>query len=263
MLSENEIKTEIQNGHVFDPMSVMRDSYKVQSSSIDLSVKKIHIPDMKNNQKTRKSHLLLPGETVILELNENFQLANNLGGIVFPRNTLSKNGIVMTNPGHIDPGYKGIISIYLVNMSKEPYPIGENSAVAKMLLFSTSSPTNGYQGKIVRKIDNEQLDRMGKDFAGLEAKIPSEITRILRNWTAGLIAIAALMISVVSVAIPIFFQVVANNVDNTKELQITISQQEKEINNLKNLVSTLNNQILRTAETNGTISKSQTQKGSE
>lgn len=40
MLSEYDLNIEIQNGRVFDPASVAKNSYKVQSSSIDLSVKK-------------------------------------------------------------------------------------------------------------------------------------------------------------------------------------------------------------------------------
>lgn len=261
MLSEHDLNIEIQNGRVFDPASVAKNAYKVQSSSIDLSVKKIHIPDCKNNNKTRKSHLLQPGETVILELNENFKLANDLGGIVFPRKTLSKNGIVMTNPGHIDPGYKGIISVYLVNMSKEPFQISENSAVAKMLLFKTTTLTAGYQGKIVTKLDDEQLDRMGKDFAGLESRIPSEITKILRKWTFGLLTIVAVMISVISIAIPLLFQTISNSFDKTKDLQVIISQQEKEINNLKTLTSRFNDQISRLPGANDTIHKDQNQQG--
>lgn len=40
MLSEHDLNIEIQNGRVFDPASVAKNAYKVQSSSIDLSVKK-------------------------------------------------------------------------------------------------------------------------------------------------------------------------------------------------------------------------------
>ncbi|MGJ7395867.1 dCTP deaminase [Morganella morganii] len=263
MLSEHDLNIEIQNGRVFDPESVAKNAYKVQSSSIDLSVKKIHIPDCKNSNKTRKSHLLQPGETVILELNENFELTNELGGIVFPRNTLSKNGIVMTNPGHIDPGYKGIISVYLVNMSKEPFPISENSAVAKLLLFKTSTLTSGYQGKAVTTLDEEQLDRMGKDFAGLDSRIPSEITKILRKWTFGLLTIAAIMISMISIAIPILFQIVSNNFDKTKDLQLIISQQEEEINKLKIVTTMFNNQLSRLPDANDTIQQNQNLQGNK
>ncbi|TGB83007.1 hypothetical protein CRG95_16990 [Escherichia sp. E4208] len=115
---------------------------------------------------------------------KNSNLQKNLAGVIFPRNTLSKNGIIMTNPGHIDPGYNGIISIYLVNMSKEPFSLTQNSAVARMLLFKTIIPTKGYQGKIVNKLDDDQLSRMGKDFAGLDKRLPKEINKIIakKNW---------------------------------------------------------------------------------
>lgn len=146
-------------------------------------------------------------------------------------------------------------------MSKEPFQISENSAVAKMLLFKTTTLTAGYQGKIVTKLDDEQLDRMGKDFAGLESRIPSEITKILRKWTFGLLTIVAVMISVISIAIPLLFQTISNSFDKTKDLQVIISQQEKEINNLKTLTSRFNDQISRLPGANDTIHKDQNQQG--
>lgn len=74
MLSEIEINDEIQRGNIFDPLTVLNGTFKVQSASIDLSVKTIHIPDCQDNKKTRNNHILMPGETVILELNENSNL---------------------------------------------------------------------------------------------------------------------------------------------------------------------------------------------
>ncbi len=241
MLSEIEINDEIQLGNIFDPLTVLNGSFKVQSSSIDLSVKTIHIPDCQDNKKTRSNHILMPGETVILELNEKFQLAKNLAGVIFPRNTLSKNGIIMTNPGHIDPGYNGIISIYLVNMSKEPFSLTQNSAVARMLLFKTIISTKGYQGKIVNKLDDDQLSRMGKDFAGLDKRLPKEINKIIAKKTGLIIAIAALMLTLITLAIPFLFQIVSSNVSSTKDLELTIKVQQNEINNLKSTVELLKN----------------------
>ena len=52
MLSEIEINDEIQRGNIFDPLTVLNGTFKVQSASIDLSVKTIHIPDCQDNKKT-------------------------------------------------------------------------------------------------------------------------------------------------------------------------------------------------------------------
>lgn len=107
MLAESELNSELRSGKIFDLTDTNVSNFKVQPSSIDLTVKLIHVPGKKN----KKSHEIHPGETVILEINEIFSLSSDISGIVFPKNTLSKNGIIMTNPGHVDPGYKGF-SLY-------------------------------------------------------------------------------------------------------------------------------------------------------
>ena len=36
-----------------------------------------------------------------MELAEDVRIGNGFGGILMPPNSLTKNGIIMTNPGHI------------------------------------------------------------------------------------------------------------------------------------------------------------------
>lgn len=231
MLAEIDIRNELISGNVFDMSNSSINDFRVQPSSIDLTIKEIHLPGKK---KTKRNHTIDPGETVILEINEKFSLSNEISGIVFPKNTLSKNGIIMTNPGHIDPGYNGILTLYLVNMSKEEYILREKDPVARLLLFKTSKPTTGYNGSPVTKISDDQLSRMGKDFAGLDTRIPNAIAKVLAKWSVGLFVLVAIMLSLVGLAIPIVFTITSTYVDNTKNLKQEIIDQQKKIEYLNN-----------------------------
>ncbi|ASE81957.2 TPA: hypothetical protein U2I11_004658 [Citrobacter koseri] len=249
MLAEKQLKPELQSGKIFNLTETNINNVKIQPSSIDLTVKFIHIPGKKN---TKKSHTIEPGETVILELNEVFSLSNEISGIVFPKNTLSKNGIIMTNPGHVDPGYKGILTLYLVNMSKENFNLREKDAVARLLLFKTSSPTNGYQGPSPIQVDQSQLERMGKDFAGLDTRIPVAIGKVLSKWSVGLFVLVALMLSIVGLAVPVAFTITSSYLDNTKDLKQNIKDQEQKIEKLNKEIIILNS---REPKPSATISK--------
>lgn len=237
MLAENELNNELRLGRIFNLTNANISNFKVQPSSIDLTVKLIHIPD---KNKTKKSHSIDPGETVILEINEVFSLSNDISGIVFSKNTLSKNGIIMTNPGHVDPGYKGILTLYLVNMSKETFNLREQDSVARLLLFKTSSITSGYQGNSVTQVDEDQLNRMGKDFAGLNTRITFALGKVLAKWSVGLFVLVAIMLSIVGLAVPVAFTMTSSYLDNTKDLKQSIKQQEDKIENLKKEIALLN-----------------------
>lgn len=237
MLAENELRNELSSGRIFRLTNANLSSFKVQPSSIDLTIKLIHIPE---DDKTKKCHSIAPGETIILEINEIFSLSNDISGIVFPKNTLSKNGIIMTNPGHVDPGYNGILTLYLVNMSKETYKLRAQDAVARLLLFKTSSITSGYQGSSVTQVDEEQLSSMGKDFAGLNTRMTSALRKVLAEWSVVLFVIIGIMISIIGFAVPIAFTMTTSHFDNTQELKQSIKNQEEKIENLNKQITLLN-----------------------
>ena len=60
-----------------------------------------------------------PSEIVTILTLEEVKLPNNIIATVFPINGLSSKGFLILNPGHIDPGYQGPISICAINMSTE------------------------------------------------------------------------------------------------------------------------------------------------
>lgn len=236
MLSDQQLQQEITNGKIFDASTTANKKYKIRASSIDLTVKCIHVP---NNKKAVKKHIINPGETVIIELNENFKLSTKLAGIIFPKNDLSKNGIIMTNPGHIDPGYIGIISIYLVNMSKVAFPISLDMPTVRLLVFNTTSDTSGFANGPVTTIEDDQLSRMDKDFAGINARISKRVSFLITKWAMGILTIILAIIALIISVVPISAQYATQRLIKSNDLETIVKQQQKEINNLKDTISSL------------------------
>ncbi|WP_448788403.1 dCTP deaminase domain-containing protein [Bacteroides graminisolvens] len=149
MLCDTEIVEYILSGEIVNeglplPYSEIRDindprwyekESPVQASSLDLHVGEIHIPNgiciFSNDSKNRI--YLKPGQTIVVVTKETLKLPSNLCGFGFPPDSLSQQGVLMVNLGHIDPGWHGKIKFVLINVGKIETLIKIDDVVATML----------------------------------------------------------------------------------------------------------------------------------
>jgi dCTP deaminase len=86
---------------------------RIQPASIDLSIGTIYRPleslsdAEKGEYETGLSISLGQGETAVIETRETINLPATVAAIGFPPSSVSMQGLLMTNPGHVDPGYSG------------------------------------------------------------------------------------------------------------------------------------------------------------
>ena len=116
----------------------------IQASSLDLHIGQIYIPNEEG--KPKYQHCLKPGQTVVIRTREILDFPNDVAAIGFPPSTMSSKGILTTNPGHIDPGYRGVFHITLINMGKNDYPLKKDDLIVTLLLFKLAKDkvTKGY-----------------------------------------------------------------------------------------------------------------------
>jgi len=115
----------------------------VQPSSIDLHIGSIFLPGAKKDESGGESnpvteHILNHGHTAVATTLEEFKLPGNIAGIGFPPSSVSSKGILMTNPGHIDPGYAGRMHFTIINMGKKEYSLRKGDAIVTVLLIELS-----------------------------------------------------------------------------------------------------------------------------
>src|SRR5947208_2986327 len=64
-----------------------------------------------------------PGELVSIFTLEELKLPADIAGFAFAMNALSSQGLLVLNPGHVDPGYKGPLTVKAINLRKTPISI--------------------------------------------------------------------------------------------------------------------------------------------
>jgi deoxycytidine triphosphate deaminase len=147
----------------------------VQSASLDLHVGNIYVPEMDPEKlggsvKPKQDHILEPGHTAVVETKEILDLPAYVGAIGFPPSRVSAEGILMTNPGHVDPGYKGRLSLTIINMGRAEYNLHNGNVILTLLFLRISAPCHANYGDRSGDrpresvVSEDRLSRLSKDF---------------------------------------------------------------------------------------------------
>ncbi len=168
----------------------------VQSASVDLTIGDIFLPDTDpdtpggvNNPRTELT--LKTGETAVVTTLEELRLPSNIAGVGFPPSRVSFRGLLMTNPGHIDPGYVGGLRFTVINMGREPYTLKKDEVIVSVLFFELRRDV--FADYVVRRPGyapsgptREQINRLSRDFVDVEKRSRSIAKSALLS--AGVIA---------------------------------------------------------------------------
>jgi len=145
-------------GQNFQAQNLESCSYDLRVGSIfkgkEIFSEQLLKPDEKNIIE------LKPSEIVTLLTLEEVNLPSNIYGTVFAMNRFSSRGFLILNPGHIDPGYKGPISICAINLSKDTVALQIGKTKIFTIIFDRLE-------KDAEAFKNDEkflaLDRKGKD----------------------------------------------------------------------------------------------------
>lgn len=227
----------------------------VQPCSLDLTIGKIFVPGVKADElggsknPKLKNHSLGQGETALVETTEEFNLPQNIGGFGFPPARVSRNGILMTNPGHIDPGYHGKLSFTLVNMGKEPNELRKGDLICTVLLFKMDNPpqhdlqargqtmsstTDWSEVLIKLSHDFMEIDDRAKEAAKKQVK---EAELKLKNWQVWV----PLLTSIIAiVGLVVNFSITQTDVDaRVADLESTLPEVEAQVTTVTDQVNQL------------------------
>jgi dCTP deaminase len=162
-----------------------------QPASLDVHVGMVFVPpkdEPKAGELTdkRPEYTLEPGQAIVVDTVETLNFPSDIAAFGFPPTTISNRAILMTNPGHIDPGFKGKLSFTLINMGREPYSIKTGMIIATLLVIKlTSSPTKDFtqRNPAFRHAEptNLELYRLGRDFLDLDQRTRKAAETIVRQ----------------------------------------------------------------------------------
>ncbi len=152
----------------------------VQPSSIDVHIGSIFLPGAKKEEegaqsKPKTEHSLKRGETAVVTTLEKLEFPGHIAAFGLPPSSVSFRGILITNPGHVDPGYVGRMRFTIINMGKEEYPFRRGDVILTLLLveLSRSSSKNWLArrgGKVEEPPTQHNIDQLSADFLDVEKR---------------------------------------------------------------------------------------------
>jgi deoxycytidine triphosphate deaminase len=126
----------------------------VQPSSLDLHVGDMYEPPLDPKEANEAAPIpvgqklyLKPGRTAIIRTQEELCVPNDVAIIGFPPTSISTKGILMTNPGHVDPGYQGHMHLTLINMGRDPVTLEKGAELVTLLVFKLDKPVAAGYGQ--------------------------------------------------------------------------------------------------------------------
>ncbi|TLN00205.1 hypothetical protein FDZ73_20140 [bacterium] len=162
-----------------DPSQINND---IRGCSVDLHVGDIFRPGVEAQSPgsastpNRLQLVLNEGETAVIQTVERFRLDAQHAGFVLPVSSISVQGLLMTNPGHIDPGYEGPVHVTVINMGKKPFAIQPKMRFLRAFIYkldqavaSPKSPT----GSATTAVTQELLDKLSPDFLSVNTRAAS------------------------------------------------------------------------------------------
>ncbi len=206
---------------------------QLQASSIDLRSGAVRaVDDRRNGDVLRMDqgvYRLKAGGIAVVETQEKISLPADIAGIMFPKSgDLAQRGILITNFGHVDPGYSGVLTYTLVNMSTDTFDVKIGESLATLLLLPLRSPADPAwrprrrlsDGRPATGMSDEQVRMLGSDFLAFEKRglelihrEAQDLKREVRDMVFGLRwQVVALLVGALAAAVLPFMLTQAYNV---------------------------------------------------
>jgi dUTPase len=226
-------------------------------SSLNLTIGEIFLPGSKkdelggsNNPKTL--HTLGQGHTAVIRTREKLRMGSLRSAIAFPPSHESLRGLLMTNPGHIDPGYEGPLHCTVINMGHEGYPLVRGDEIMRVLFFQLdqakqAAPSGGI-GPLKSPINTELLARLSVDFVDVDErakKIASKAVGKASLIAAGLGILIPAVLGFAGATYVYPLKSISDGVDILKRETVTKIEEQKDYLSLKGKVDTLDAQFTK------------------
>lgn len=158
-----------ENEGLINPCPDTEESGQYQPASFDLKVGTVIVP---GEGKTGR-HTLDPGDIATVLTEEELNMPVDMAATVFPINNFSSQGLLVLNPGHIDPDYRGVVSIKLINLTENKEVIHQGMDIFTCLFESLARVAPEYPGEYYTP--DERGDRLQKDD---ERSAPSALVEV-------------------------------------------------------------------------------------
>ncbi|GFO61926.1 hypothetical protein GMST_42510 [Geomonas silvestris] len=214
-----------------------------QQCSIDLRVGKIYVPETQPNElggsynPKLDEHVLDTGHTIMIRTKEKITLPDDIGGICFSPSRLALKAVLITNMGHVDPGYSGHLHFTAINMGKESFTFRGKDIVCSMIFFKLGNRVAPFGNEHFTTVNNGSVQiqiptvvanyfpKLAKDFVDVSKRAQAIAKAEINDtklWQIGVPALAAAL-AVIAGAVQVYIN----------------KPWEREISQLKSKIETL------------------------
>lgn len=159
-----------------------------------------------------------PGGIISLFTLEELDLPDDIAATAFAMNVMSSEGVLVLNPGHVDPGFRGPLTVRIINIRATPKALVFGTPIFTVIFERLPKPTRrGYRAnkpRTEREIAFEATDveqnpktLLGLLNAGDERPLmtPQEVDRrIMKHWVTLTVLIFSAFATVLAFAAAIF-----------------------------------------------------------
>lgn len=217
----------------------------VQPSSVDLHIGGIFEPGVKpgkaGSEGNPKSQLVLKtGRTAVVVTKESIHLSGCYAGFGFPPAKVSSRALLMTNPGHVDPGFNGTLNFTVINMGRDDYVLRRDDLIVTLLIFKLSAKVDAdYMerrvGQSPKALTQSDIDRLSPDFIDVQRRA----THIARK-TLGLATAGA---TVLAIILGWAFNAIDKRLEGIDDIKVRLTHLEDNNKNLSDQVQAFKEQL--------------------
>lgn len=187
----------------------------VQASSVDLAVGNVFLPETNSSELGSLTHpldryALKPGETAIVETQQSLHLTPTLAAFGFPPARVSRYGLLMTNPGHVDPGYNGTLKFTVINMARSDYTLRRGESIVTLLFFQLADAPQAHWGQRNPGVNATGVEpgvysQLSRDFLDVKKRAEAVADQVESKsnrrtaWVGGVAAVVVAVIGTVQV----------------------------------------------------------------
>lgn len=135
---------------------------------------------------------LMPGELVSIFTMEDLDLPLNICGAAFGLNSKTSKGLLVMNSGHVDPGFRGPLTVTAINMTKLPLTLRVGDPILTVIFERLSRDARHYEKNTPRDLREKHFadyiaNQSARNIVDLVAFSPDEqfVTHEQMNEKAG------------------------------------------------------------------------------
>jgi len=146
ILSDHSIREALDSGKIsIDPVP---DEIQIQPASLDVRLGDEIVDVESGRSLTSHENHLAPSRRYLAHTRERIELPNDVAAQLAGRSTVGRKGVIVhKTAGWIDPGFKGTVTLELMNLGRSPVKVEQGDRIAQLVFFVLDQPSSGYDGK--------------------------------------------------------------------------------------------------------------------